>query len=85
VVCSCAEPGAELEAAQELRDRLHLPGASVLGPVPLFRRQGRVRAQLVIRGPDREAGIAAVRRAVEGIAPLLSRRGVALAVDVDPQ
>ena len=33
----------------------------VLGPVPLFRRQGKDRAQLVVRGPDREGQIAAVR------------------------
>jgi primosomal protein N' len=53
--------------------------------VPLFRRQGRERAQLVVRGPDREAGIAAVRRAVEEVAPDFGRHGVAVAVDVDPQ
>jgi len=85
IVCSCEEAGPEHEAVQALRDRLDLPGASVLGPVPLFRRQGRERAQLVVRGPDREAGIAAVRQAVEEIAPLFGKRGVALAVDVDPQ
>ena len=57
----------------------------MLGPVPLFRRQGRDRAQLVVKGADREAGIAAVRRAVEEVAPDFGRRGVAVAVDVDPQ
>jgi primosomal protein N' (replication factor Y) len=57
----------------------------VLGPVPLFRRQGKDRAQLVVRGPDREGQIAAVRTAVEDIAASFSRKGVAVAVDVDPQ
>jgi primosomal protein N' (replication factor Y) len=85
VVCTCGEPGPEHEAAEEVRRRIAVPGAGVLGPVPLFRRQGRDRAQLVVRGPDREAGIAAVRRAVEEVAPAFGRRGVAVAVDVDPQ
>jgi hypothetical protein len=39
----------------------------------------------VVKGSDRDAGIAAVRRAVEEVAPEFGRRGVALAVDVDPQ
>ncbi len=85
VVCSCADAGPEHKAAGELRERLDPPGASVLGPVPLFRRQGKNRAQLVVRGPDREAGIGAVRAAVDALAPSFSRQGVALAVDVDPQ
>ena len=85
VVCSSAEPGPEHEAAAALRDRLDPPGATVLGPVPLFRRQGKDRAQLVVRGPDREGQIAAVRTAVEEIGPGFSRKGVAVAVDVDPQ
>ncbi|HEX5910744.1 MAG TPA: primosomal protein N', partial [Thermoleophilaceae bacterium] len=85
VVCSSAEPGPEHEAATALRDRLDPPGATVLGPVPLFRRQGKDRAQLVVRGPDREGQIAAVRTAVEEIAASFSRQGVAVAVDVDPQ
>ena len=85
VVCSCERAGPEIEAAQALRDRLSPASATVLGPVPLFRRQGRERAQLVVRGPDRRAGITAVRRAVEEIAPQYGKRAVALAVDVDPQ
>ena len=85
IVCSCAEPGPEHEAATALRERLAPPGASVLGPVPLFRRQGKDRAQLVVRGPDREGQIAAVRAAVDEVAPAFSRQGVALSVDVDPQ
>ena len=85
IVCSCAEPGPEHEAASALRDRLAPPGAAVLGPVPLFRRQGKDRAQLVVRGPDREGQIAAVRTAVEEVAPSFAKQGVALSVDVDPQ
>ncbi len=85
VVCSSPEPGPEHDAAQALADRLHPPGSSVLGPVALFRRQGKDRAQLVVRGPERESGIAAVREAVEAMAPQLAKQGVAVAVDVDPQ
>ena len=85
VVCSSAESGPEHEAATALHERLDPPGASVLGPVPLFRRQGKERAQLVVRGPDREGQIAAVRTAVEEVAPAFSRQGVAVSVDVDPQ
>ena len=85
IVCSCAESGPEHEAASALRDRLAPPGAAVLGPVPLFRRQGKDRAQLVVRGPDREGQIAAVRTAVEEVAPSFAKQGVALSVDVDPQ
>ena len=85
IVCSCAEPGPEHEAASALAERLDPPGASVLGPVPLFRRQGKDRAQLVVRGPDREGQIGAVRAAVEEVSPRFSKQGVALSVDVDPQ
>ncbi len=85
IVCSSTESGPEHEAAQALRDRLAPPGAAVLGPVPLFRRQGRERSQIVIKGRDREAGIRAVRDAVEEGAAQMGRDGVNVAVDVDPQ
>jgi primosomal protein N' len=57
----------------------------VLGPAPLFRRQGRHRAQLVVRSPEREPAIAAVREAVESVTGGRAHAGTAFAVDVDPQ
>ena len=60
-------------------------GVPALGPAPLFRRQARHRAQLVIRSPDRSAAIAAVREAVETVAARREHAGASFAVDVDPQ
>jgi primosomal protein N' len=57
----------------------------VLGPAPLFRRQARRRAQLVVRTPRRAEAIAAVRAAVEAVAADRAHAAVAFAVDVDPQ
>ena len=38
------------------------PGATVLGPAPLFRLRGRARSQLVIKATERPAAIAGRRR-----------------------
>ena len=85
VVFSSTEPGPELAAAlcvprargprRRARPR---PGAAV-------RRQGRHRTQLVVRSPEREAAIAAVRAAVEQVASERVHGRGELAVDVDPQ
>jgi primosomal protein N' (replication factor Y) len=85
VVCSAAEGGEALGAAASLRAALHPPGATVLGPAPLFALRGRARAQLVVKARDRRAGIDAVGAAVAQRAPALNRRGVSVSVDVDPQ
>jgi primosomal protein N' (replication factor Y) len=85
VVCSCGEQGPEAEAAQAVREALDLADAAVLGPAPLFRLKGRERSQLVIKGQDRAAAVAAVRTAVEGVVAEHGRRGVSFSVDVDPQ
>jgi primosomal protein N' (replication factor Y) len=85
VVCSCVEQGPEAEAAEAVRDALDLADAAVLGPAPLFRLKGRERSQLVIKGQDRDAAVAAVRVAVEGVVAEHGRRGVSFSVDVDPQ
>ncbi len=85
IVCSSPKAGPEADAAEAIRAALELPGASVLGPAPLFRLKGRERSQLVVKSPDRAACVAAVRRAVESVAPLHGRRGVSFSVDVDPQ
>jgi primosomal protein N' len=57
----------------------------VLGPAPLFRRQGRERAQLVVKAAERSAAIAAVGRAVEHAAADRAHSEASFAVDVDPQ
>jgi primosomal protein N' (replication factor Y) len=85
VVCSAEEPGPEHEAAEAVRDRIAEAGVPVLGPAPLFRRQARYRAQLVVRSGERGPAIAAVRQAVEAVAGERERGAVSYAVDVDPQ
>jgi primosomal protein N' (replication factor Y) len=81
IVCSSACEGVALEAARELRSRLRLEHAQLLGPAPLFRLRGRERAQIVVKAAERAAAVAAVGEAVA--APL--HRDAAVSVDVDPQ
>jgi primosomal protein N' (replication factor Y) (superfamily II helicase) len=85
VVCSATDPGPEEAAAEAIRASVEGAGVPVLGPAPLFRRQGRVRSQLVVRSRDRRSAIAAVREAVEAVAADRTHAAVAFAVDVDPQ
>jgi primosomal protein N' (replication factor Y) (superfamily II helicase) len=85
VVCSSSDAGPELDAATAIRDAVASAGIPALGPAPLFRRQARHRAQLVIRSPDRAAAIAAVRAAVEQVAARREHASASFAVDVDPQ
>jgi primosomal protein N' (replication factor Y) len=85
VVCSSVEPGPELAAAEAVRAAIAATGVPVLGPAPLFRRQARHRAQLVIRSPERATAIAAVRDAVEAVAADRAHGSAAFSVDVDPQ
>src|SRR3954454_4291099 len=68
VVCSSEEAGPELAAADAIRERMEAAGTPVLGPAPLFRRQGKLRAQLLIRSRERAPAIDAVRDAVEAVA-----------------
>ena len=77
--------GPETEAALAFQTLIDAPGAAVLGPAPLFRLQGRERVQLVVKSAERAPAVAAVRRAVEAVAGDRTHRGVAFAVDVDPQ
>ena len=61
-------------------------GAELLGPAPRFRRRGRFRRRLLLKTREPERDAALVREALarpEVEAKL--RRGIALAVDVDPQ
>ncbi|MEA2331277.1 MAG: hypothetical protein QOH58_1415 [Thermoleophilaceae bacterium] len=85
VVCSATEQGPEHAAAEAVRDHVAAAGVPVLGPAPLFRRQGRYRAQLVIRSRERDPAIDAVRAAVEAVAAGRQHGAAAFAVDVDPQ
>ena len=85
VVCSATEAGPEHAAAAAIRSRVADAGVPVLGPAPLFRRQGRMRSQLVVRSRERHPAIAAVREAVEAVAADRAHAAVAFAVDVDPQ
>ena len=85
VVCSSVEPGPEVEAAAAIGRLVTAAGVPALGPAPLFRRQARHRAQLVIRSPERATAIAAVREAVEEVAATREHASASFAVDVDPQ
>src|SRR5213076_2168845 len=85
LVCACEEQGPEADAAEAVRAAIDLDDAAVLGPAPLFRLKGRERSQLVVKGVDRAASVAAVRAAVEGVVAEHGRRGVNFSVDVDPQ
>ncbi len=85
VVCSSVEPGPEVEAATAIRELTTAAGVPALGPAPLFRRQGRHRAQLVVRSQERAPAIVAVREAVEQVAAQRAHAAASFAVDVDPQ
>jgi primosomal protein N' (replication factor Y) len=85
IVCSAPGAAAALAAARALADRIAAPGASVLGPAPLFRLRGRERSQLVVKALDGPAAIASVGAAVEAVARLPVGRAASLSVDVDPQ
>jgi primosomal protein N' (replication factor Y) (superfamily II helicase) len=86
VVCSSAELGVAGGAAAAVRATLgEVPGATVLGPAPLFRLRGRERAQVVIKAHDRAAAVRAVGAAVEAAAADRTHRQAAFSVDVDPQ
>jgi primosomal protein N' (replication factor Y) len=89
VVCSSRQAGPETAAALAVREHLEVPGASVLGPAPLFRLKGRERAQVLVKSPageeSRAAAVRAVRRAVETVAGDRSLGGASFSVDVDPQ
>jgi primosomal protein N' (replication factor Y) len=85
IVCLSQEAGPEAEAAAAVRDLITLDDAQILGPAPLFRLQGRERSQLVVKATDRPAAVTAVREAVQQVAADHGRKGVAFAIDVDPQ
>ena len=69
VVCSLdrARPRAR-GGRRPSAELIEAAGVPVLGPAPLFRRQARHRAQLVVRSRERAPAIVAVRAAVEAVA-----------------
>jgi len=85
VVCGARDAAAPAAIAAELARRIGSAAGPVLGPAPLFRLRGNSRVQLVLKARDRAAAIAAVGRAVDGIAEPAARRRVSISVDVDPQ
>ena len=88
VELSSPEAGDVERAAGALRSVLDdaLPDeVQLLGPAPRMRLRGRHRRQLVLKAVDRSATVEAVREEVEKVAGGGALRGVALAVDVDPQ
>ena len=85
IVCSAPTEARRWTAAGALHELITPPGATVLGPAPLFRLRGRDRVQLVIKAGDRAAAIHSVGAAVGQVAAKVARRGVFVSVDVDPQ
>ena len=76
------------EAAARLRRELdsRAPARTeVLGPATVFRRRGKHRRRLLMKGMQRTETVAAARRSVEALVGSRGLRGVAIAVDVDPQ
>jgi len=59
--------------------------ATLLGPAPRFRLRDRERRQLLIKAPQREPSLDAVREAIDAAVSARATKGVALSVDVDPQ
>ncbi len=86
IVCSApAEDAAEAAAAaRELRALIDPPGATILGPAPLFALRGRARVQLLIKAAERAAAIAEIGEAVAAHARARARGEVSISVDVDP-
>jgi primosomal protein N' (replication factor Y) len=82
------DAGVAEAAAQLAHDRIQgaLPAeVALLGPAPRFRVRGRHRRQLLLKAPEREPAVAAVRETVDGLAGSRELRAVAISVDVDPQ
>jgi primosomal protein N' (replication factor Y) len=89
VVLRCEDERRLEEATARLSAALAaaLPeGCELLGPAPMFRVRGRHRRRMLVKSGRRGEAVTAVRESVEALAaarPAL--RGVAVAVDVDPQ
>jgi primosomal protein N' (replication factor Y) len=84
VVTAATDQEAANVAAARVRSSLGGSSLEALGPAPLFRRNERYRSLLLIKTTERTAAVAAVGEAVRAAADPRAR-GVAFAVDVDPQ
>ncbi|WP_320669921.1 replication restart helicase PriA [Patulibacter defluvii] len=82
VMCEHEDEQRVQAAASVLRERMP---EGTMGPVPIFRRQGRFRRQLLLKAPRRAPAVAAVRAAVNSIVGAPAARGLVLAVEVDPR
>jgi primosomal protein N' (replication factor Y) len=82
VVCEHPDERRVQAAADDVA--LRMP-EDTMGPVPLFRRQGRFRRQLLVKAVSRARTVAAVRDAVAAVVADNAHRGVVLAVEVDPR
>jgi primosomal protein N' (replication factor Y) len=85
VVCAAAQADDALAVSTAMHARISAPGATVLGPAPLFRLRGQARSQLVIKAGDRASAIATTGAAVDAVAAAASKLKVSVSVDVDPQ
>ncbi len=85
VVCAAADAALVQSAAVALRGAIQPPGASVLGPAPLFTLRGKARAQIVVKASERDSAITAVGAAVDAFAGSKAHKDVSVSVDVDPQ
>ena len=86
-LAAAEEPRADAAAA-ELAGALAagLPsGFELLGPAPSWRRRGRHRRRLLLKGESRGVLADAIRDPLEAAARSRGLRGVAVAVDLDPQ
>jgi primosomal protein N' (replication factor Y) (superfamily II helicase) len=85
---SAAESARAQEVAEIAQGRLAtmLPAdVRMLGPAPRFRLRGKHRRQLLLKAPEREGAVSAVRAVVDELSAGRSLRGISLSVDVDPQ
>ena len=85
VVCTSERAGAASHAAGAVAAAIDAPGATVLGPAPLFRLRGRERAQVVVKATDGPTAVRTVGAAVQRAAGDRQHRQATFSVDVDPQ
>jgi primosomal protein N' (replication factor Y) (superfamily II helicase) len=88
VELAAADEGRLDAAAAELAGALVAalpPGCELLGPAPAWRRRGRHRRRLLLKGDGRAALTDAIRDPLEAAARNRGLRGVAVGVDLDPQ
>jgi primosomal protein N' (replication factor Y) len=85
---SATEAGSAQAVAELARRRLATAvpaGVQILGPAPRFRLRGKHRPQLLLKAPERDGAVGAVRGVVDELAAARSLRAISLSVDVDPQ